>query len=671
MRGDDFFAEISKRPPLTKLHPRLGAFFKDYLAREKAVAFRGQHVVNTHFPPYPSSAFDRLVEQFGQLGDAAARRLYSVTVAVTNRCPFNCWHCYNAGRSQSDMPLEVLERLAADLQQLGAVMVTLTGGEPMLRADLAAIARAFGSGSCLILGTTGDGLSAERARELKDSGVFAAGISLDSVDEAEHDRMRGRPGAFRTALRAIRIAREQGLYPYVVAVATRDLIGRERFFSFLRFAGEMGALEVHLMEPAAAGRLAGRTDVMLAAKDRRRILEYQAEVARDDTLPILSCLSHIESPDAFGCGAGLTHLYIDGAGEVCPCNLVPLSFGNVSREGVETILDRMGRSFVEPRPGCVGRMLSRRLRAPTLSLAPEASAEMCRRHLPRSHVLPRFFQIRAEARGDEVGPAELQAAYDRVHGDYDEFWLAEAAAPIDSLIAAIPWQGRERVFEAGAGTGYATAQLARKAAEVVAADLSEGMLACARARLQRQGSRNVRWLAGDALACLETEGRFDCVFSSWVLGYIPLKPFFDAARRALLPDGRLAFVVHRENSPQEPLEIFAELVAEDPSVLQKRVAFDFPRGARHVRTLIESAGFKIEKIGEGAIEFRYATAREALEHLLKSGAGTAYFDAIDPGRRGALAEQFLDRLGRGKRAGEPFAVRHEYVVCIAAGGIPG
>ena len=63
--------------------------------------------------------------------------------------------------------------------------------------------------------------------------------------------------------------------------------------------------------------------------------------------------------------------------------------------------------------------------------------------------------------------AELRAAYDRVHGDYDGFWLVAAAKPVDDLIQKMNWRGNETVFEAGCGTGYATAQLARTCIPVV------------------------------------------------------------------------------------------------------------------------------------------------------------------------------------------------------------
>ena len=665
MRGDEFFAQVSKRPPFTKLHPRVGAFLKGYFAKEKVILFGDRFVVNTNFPPFPSAAFDHLAEQFAQLGDAATRRLYSVTLAVTNRCPFNCWHCYNAGRSQVDLPLAALNKLAGELQSLGAVMVTLTGGEPLLRDDLADIGRLFNPRSCLVLGTTGAGLTPERARSLRESGFFAVGISLDSDQETEHDRLRGRSGAFRTALKGLQVARENGLYPYVVSVATRDFLQRPRFLPFLRFAASVGALEVHLLEPSATGRLAGQTQVLLSAAERQQLFDYQSEVARQDDLPILSAFAYLESADAFGCGAGLTHLYIDGSGEVCPCNLVPLSFGNVTQQPFPQILDRMGRHFGRPRTGCAGRLLAKHFPGVNLPACPEKSEAICERCLPRVHALPTFFRIRDEVQGDEVGAPELRAAYDRVHGDYDEFWLCAAAKPVDELVQKMNWHGSETVFEAGCGTGYATALLASRSARVLAVDLSEAMLSEARARIRSQGINNVDFVGGDAVATLTTKGPFGRIFSSWVLGYIPLAVFFKAASQALAKGGQLAFIVHKENSPREPLEIFAELVAEEPTALQKRVAFDFPRDLNHVRGLLETAGLKIEQLWEDHIVFRYGSAEKVLEHLLKSGAGRAFYDAIDPARRNALTGRFLQRLTQRHKPGKEFEVCHEYVACVA------
>ena len=665
MRGDEFYAHVAARPPFSRLDPGVAAFFKEYLAHEKVVAFDGRHVVNTHFPPYPSRAFDNLAAHFDRIGSTAERALFSVTLAVTNRCDYNCRHCYNSGRRQVDLPLAELHRVAAALQELGAVHVTLSGGEPLLRDELEQIVAAFDDRTYLSLNTTGSGLTPPRAGALRDAGLFALGVSLDSADRHAHDRQRGVAGAFATAIEAVGVAGAAGLYPYVIAVASHELLERRAFYEFLRLTSAVGAKEVHLLEPCAVGRLAGQRGALLTPAERRRILEFQTEVAADESLPILSSFLYLESADAFGCGAGITHLYIDGSGEVCPCNLVPISFGNVTQEPIESILRRMAEHFPQPRTHCVGQRLAPFVTGERLPLDRAAAAALCREHLPVPRRLPRFFRVRRRA---EVGAAELQAAYDRIHAFYDDFWLSEAGRPVRDLIAAIPVGGDERIFEAGCGTGFATALLSRllgRGGMLTAVDLSAGMLEEARRRLGPAAPGNIELLAGDALALLERGGPFDLVFSSWVLGYIPLAPFFAAATAAIRPGGRLAFVVHRENSPREPLEIFAALVARDPSVLQKKVAFDFPAGAAHVAALLDAAGFAVERAWEGAVVFEYGSAEAVLEHLLKSGAGTAFHDAVDPMRRASLEREFLAQLRSRHGRHEPYRVAHDYVSCVA------
>ena len=664
MRGEDFFVQIASRPPLAKLHPRVGEFFRNYLLGEKAVWFGDQRVVNTQFPPYPSRAFERLAEHLLQEG---AARLYSVTLAVTNRCPFHCRHCYNAGRSQQDMPTATWERLACDLQDRGAALVTLTGGEPLLRDDLERICRAFDDRSTVIVGTTGWGLTGERARRLKDAGVFAVGISLDSDRQDEHDAMRRRPGAFPAALEALATARAAGLYPYAVAVANRELLRTERFLAFMEFAGRCGAMEVHLLEPSATGRLSGRTDVTLSQADRRRILDYQREIAVREDLPILSTLAYVESAAAFGCGAGLTHIYIDGSGELCPCNLVPLSFGNVAREPLDAILDRMGCHFRLPRLACVARMLAPHVPAGPLPMDPNGSARLCRTHLPEEHELPAFFRARSGALA-EVGQAELRQAYDRVRDDYDDYWVVGAGGPVRDLVERLALRGGERVFEGGCGTGYGSALVAerlRQGGTLLAVDLSEGMIQQARRRLAQRGLTNVEFRCGDALEALSAERGLDVVFTSWVLGYIPLSPFFAAASGALVEGGTLAFVVHRDDSPREPLEVFSTLVARDPSVLRKRVAFDFPRDAASVCDGLHACGLSPEAMWEGSVVFPCDSPRQVLDHLLKSGAGTVFYDALDPAKRPALEQAFMAELASRHACDQTFPVTHEFIACVA------
>ncbi len=667
MKGNEFFMEVAARPPFSKMHPAVAVFFKDYLSNEKVITFNGHFVLNTHFPPYPSRAFDNLVKHFNLIGETDERRLYSVTLAVTNRCMYNCWHCYNAGRNQQDIPLSVLKEVIGELQNMGAVRVTLSGGEPLLRNNLEEIAKSFDDRTFLNLNTTGYGLTSERARTLRDSGIFAFGVSLDSTDPEEHDHLRGSKGAFSTALEALRMASQNGLYPYIIAVATHKFLQVESFRSFMHFAAESGAKEVHLLEPCATGKLAGKKDELLSQAEKRLIIDYQKEIAGEKDLPILSSFLYLESPEAFGCGAGLTHLYIDGSGEVCPCNLVPMSFGNITLEPLHDILNRMSSHFCKPRANCVGHTLANYIPDGQLPCEPEVSSEICEKYLPKVHPIPRFFRIRDGAQ-EKIGRKDIQSAYNKIHEFYDEFWLKEASKPIEDLLNKLSFTGNELVFEAGCGTGFATVMIADRLnnpSKLTAVDLSEGMLAEARKRAKSLGIKGIRFVAGDALEILNNGGPFDIIFSSWVLGYIPLKPFFTSAGISLSRGGKLAFVVHKENSPYEPLKIFGELVAQDPSILQKHVEFDFPRDIKHVESEIVSAGLEVLYLWDGKITFRYDKPDKVLEHLLKSGAGTAYYEAIDPKRRKHQEEQFIKIIADRKKSAAGFEVIHDYVACVA------
>ena len=667
MKGTDFFKQVADKPPFSGLHPEIAAFFKSYLSNEKVIRFKDRLVLNTHFPPYPGRAFDNLVDQFGRIGDIKERLLYSVTLAVTNRCMYDCWHCYNSGRDQHDIPLAILEKVIGELQEMSAVRVTLSGGEPLLRHDLEDIAACFDDRTYLNLNTTGYGLTPARASAIRESGVFAVGVSIDSTNPDHHNRMRGNSKAFDIALNALTLSSQAGMYPYIVTVASHELLEEDTFMKFMRFAGESGAKEVHLLEPCPTGKLAGKQDAVLNNADRELILRYQTEISCDENLPILSSFLYLESPEAFGCGAGITHLYIDGSGEVSPCNFVPISFGNVQKRPLREILDDMGQHFCNPRTGCVGHTLGKYITETNLPTAPAMSHEICAEHLPREHAVPRFFQIKASPKAS-VGRKELQSAYDSIHEHYDEFWVKEAGKPVGELIDKLRLTGDESVFEAGCGTGYATALIASKLntpARITAVDISEGMLTEARNRSLGAGFQGIRFVCGDALELLKSGGPYDIIFSSWVLGYIPLKPFFNAVSSTLAHGGRLAFVVHKENSPREPLQIFSEIVADDPSILLKQVAFDFPSDMDHVSSEITNVGLDVEHLTEGSITFHYNTPDEVLEHLLKSGAGTAFYEAIDPAIRNGKEQQFVQILRDRSRKKTDFPVIHDYVLCIA------
>ena len=76
-------------------------------------------------------------------------------------------------------------------------MLILTGGEPLLRADIYELAaHAAKRGLKPVMAPNGTLLDQPAAARLKDCGILRCSISLDGPDAARHDALRGVPGAF-------------------------------------------------------------------------------------------------------------------------------------------------------------------------------------------------------------------------------------------------------------------------------------------------------------------------------------------------------------------------------------------------------------------------------------------------------------------------------------------
>jgi MoaA/NifB/PqqE/SkfB family radical SAM enzyme len=340
-----FLSEFMETVDLQLFTPSLYQYLMDFLEIEKVRRFNDQFVINTFIPPFPGPAFDRFLST--TFGTERRTPIQSVDLAITNGCVFNCWHCYNAGRLLRDLPTESLQRTVQQLQELGAIVVNFTGGEPCLRHDVVEICASLRDDSCGILATTGYGFTDDIAERLRETRVYSISISLDSADEEEHDRRRGIQGAFKIALKGIETAKRWGFYTYTCAVPSKKLLEEENFRKLVELNRALGVNELQLIEPAPAGRIAS-TKLSFGEEEFEKILQYLCEYNQQESGVAISSFAHMESPEFFGCGAAHSHIYVDGSGEVSPCNMIPVSYGNAAKEELSTIVARMQSDFKHP-----------------------------------------------------------------------------------------------------------------------------------------------------------------------------------------------------------------------------------------------------------------------------------------------------------------------------------
>jgi MoaA/NifB/PqqE/SkfB family radical SAM enzyme len=369
---------------------------------ERILRFEDRYVISSFVPPVPSRAFLSFVtggldreRLFTDL--AYARRLapLSAHLCVTSRCSYGCEHC---GATYPDGGVELTKDewigVIRDLQELGIAYIVFSGGEPLMRDDLEEMIRAVDDRSVTLLFTNGRALTRERARSLKESGLFIAAVSLDSPNPAEHNRVRRHPQAFSHALAAIRNASQAGLYTLVSAVIFRRNLNKENLFRLFGLAKEHGAHEVRIHQPIPRGQLADTEDanqIFYTQQDIVALNRIQfAANRKKNGLPKVSSFPYTEGPHKFGCGAGVLHSYLSATGDLWPCDFVPLSFGNVLKEGVREVFTRMMRVAGVPKTYCWAKSLATRLKGKALPLTTEESVELCRNCRSRSY--PRFFR---------------------------------------------------------------------------------------------------------------------------------------------------------------------------------------------------------------------------------------------------------------------------------------
>lgn len=201
---------------------------------------------------------------------------------ITRRCNLACLHCYSDSHDRvypGELTDQEGRRLLDDLAAFGAPTVIFSGGEPLFRQGVFALAaHARELGLRCVLSTNGTLISAETARRIRQVGFAYVGISLDGIGEV-HDRVRGRAGAFEEALTGLRRCRDEGVRVGLrFTVHRRNVAQLPAIFDLLEEEDVPRCCIYHL---AYAGRGERIRSLDLDPLETRRTVDYIFQRARD------------------------------------------------------------------------------------------------------------------------------------------------------------------------------------------------------------------------------------------------------------------------------------------------------------------------------------------------------------------------------------------------------
>lgn len=211
------------------------------------------------------------------LTDQFNRRIDYVRLSVTDRCDLRCSYCIPEGFKGFEEPehwltFDEIERLIGAFARLGVSRIRMTGGEPLLRRDIADLSRRIASlpgVNDLSMSTNATQLD-KHAQALKDAGVTRLNVSLDSLQQARVEKINGRD-VLAKVMNGLAVAQDVGFTPIKLNMVALNGTNDDEIDEMVAFCMQRGFVLrlIEAMPMGSTGRNAEYMDLQ-PIKERLR-----------------------------------------------------------------------------------------------------------------------------------------------------------------------------------------------------------------------------------------------------------------------------------------------------------------------------------------------------------------------------------------------------------------
>ena len=263
-----------------------------------------------------------------------------LTWELTYACNLQCVHCLSSSgqRDERELSTEEAKKILDDLRDLQVFYINIGGGEPMVRRDFFELLEySVAHGIGVKFSTNGAFIDEEKARRLAAMDYLDIQISLDGVDAATNDAVRGE-GSYDMAIRAMENlkAANFGQFKISVVVTRHNVSQLDQFKALADYYGAQ--LRITRLRPAGRGADTWHELHPTNAQQREIynwLLKHGENVLTGDSFFHLNALGE-SLPGLNMCGAGRVVCLIDPIGDVYACPFVihdEFKAGNVRDEG--------------------------------------------------------------------------------------------------------------------------------------------------------------------------------------------------------------------------------------------------------------------------------------------------------------------------------------------------
>ncbi|MBI5237006.1 MAG: radical SAM protein [Deltaproteobacteria bacterium] len=261
-------------------------------------------------------------------------------LAVTYRCNSRCIMC-NTWQFPSEKKSEIRP---ADLETLPSMIrLNITGGEPFLKNDLSDILEVVRKKAKRVVISTNGFLTKTIIEVMKHHRDVGIRISFDGIGDT-HDRIRGAGMAHRRALETLRGLKELGIKDLGIAVTISDQNAKD-LVPLFKLAGEHGvelatavlhnAYYFHKEDNEIVDKQLVEAEIMNLIRVYLRSSHPKNWFRAYFTKGILDQM--YGKPRELRCTMATDSFYIDPYGNVRPCNVMDMPFGNIKKKPFQEI----------------------------------------------------------------------------------------------------------------------------------------------------------------------------------------------------------------------------------------------------------------------------------------------------------------------------------------------
>jgi cyclic pyranopterin phosphate synthase len=180
--------------------------------------------------------------------DNCGRPLLNLRISITQRCNLKCTYCHREGEvaranvSAEKMTLPEIVRISKTAVSLGIHRIKLTGGEPLMRADVVELVKELSAISGLRdLSMTTNGLLLDTlALPLRKAGLKRVNISLSTLNPETYHNLTG--GKLENALAGVKAAIEAGFSVIKLNMVVLRGVNVNDVPEMINFARDMGVV---------------------------------------------------------------------------------------------------------------------------------------------------------------------------------------------------------------------------------------------------------------------------------------------------------------------------------------------------------------------------------------------------------------------------------------------